>query len=86
MKVTAVGNETPVSNPLELQSGISQESSVGYNEWIYYQIVSSDSDQEIQVELTNLSADLDLYVRKIPCPLYSIMTAGLMSGQFPEYA
>jgi hypothetical protein len=41
---------------------VSQAGSVSQGDWVYYQIDASTSDTDITVELTNLSADVDLYV------------------------
>ncbi|WPD22517.1 MAG: pre-peptidase C-terminal domain-containing protein [Candidatus Electrothrix scaldis] len=48
----------------ELSSGQQANGSVGLQGWKNYQITASSSDTELQVDLTNLSADVDLYVRK----------------------
>lgn len=50
--------------PIELTSGVSQPGSVSLRNAQHYQITSSAADVQLQVELTNLSADVDLYVRQ----------------------
>ncbi|UCH58468.1 MAG: pre-peptidase C-terminal domain-containing protein [Anaerolineales bacterium] len=45
-----------------LQSRVSKTGSVSQGEWVYYQLEASASDADILVELTNLSANVDLYV------------------------
>lgn len=49
--------------PIVLNSGESQAGSVAQDEWQYYVIDTSAADSELVVELTNLSSDVDLYVR-----------------------
>ena len=51
------------TGPPPLVSGISQNGSVAQGEWVYYRIDASASDSQIVIELTNLSADVDLYVQ-----------------------
>jgi hypothetical protein len=48
---------------IQIESGLSQTGTVALDEWVYYSIRSTASDTEIEVKLTNLSADVDLYVR-----------------------
>ena len=63
------GNESGYSNSVSAQipgiftSGVSQAGSVSQGEWAYYQIDASASDSQIIIELTNLSADVNLYVQ-----------------------
>ncbi len=46
-----------------LSSGVSVSDSVSDGEWKYYQIDTTSSYSEVKFELTNLSDDVDLYVR-----------------------
>ncbi|MCI5209756.1 MAG: hypothetical protein D3910_13405, partial [Candidatus Electrothrix sp. ATG2] len=39
-----------------------------YHSWVHYMITASPADTNLQVDLTNLSADLDLYVRQGTMP------------------
>ena len=39
--------------------------SISQGQWEYYQIEASASDTQLKVELTNLSADVDLYVNAV---------------------
>jgi hypothetical protein len=48
---------------ITLVSGQSQSGSVIQGEWIYYKISTSSSDTQIEVALTEVSDDVDLYVR-----------------------
>ncbi len=64
------GNSTATSDvgadeyiPILLISGEPEEGSVAPGEWVYYRISSSDTDTKLEVTLTNLSNDVDLYVR-----------------------
>ena len=71
VEVTASGEAAPVEGPAILQSGVSQQAVVASDEWVYYQITTSAADTQLQIELTNLSADLDLYVQKDSIPTLS---------------
>jgi peptidoglycan/xylan/chitin deacetylase (PgdA/CDA1 family) len=50
-------------SPGTLTSGESQAGSVAQGEWAYYRIDASALDSQVMIELTNLSADVDLYVQ-----------------------
>jgi len=63
-----IGADEYILNITPLESGQSQTGSVTQWEWAHYQITSSASDTELVVELTNLSADVDLYVREGSLP------------------
>jgi serine protease len=54
--------------PRPLEPGVSQTGSVSLRQWKYYQIEASASDAQLKVELTNLSADVDLYVNEGSLP------------------
>ncbi|MCI5145120.1 MAG: hypothetical protein D3923_06215, partial [Candidatus Electrothrix sp. AR3] len=60
------------SNPaIPLTSGETNTHAVGYNTWENYIITSSSTDTQLKVDLSNLSADLDLYVKKDAMPTRS---------------
>jgi hypothetical protein len=52
------------SSVTELSSGQPVSDSAGYHLWKKYKITSSSSDTQLQVDMTGLSADLDLYVQQ----------------------
>ena len=56
-------------NPVEiLASGRSVSGSVAEGDWVYYKIGASVSNTQVKVELTNLSADVNLYVNEGSLP------------------
>ena len=59
------------SGPITLVSGESQTGTVAQDEWRYYQIDTTSADNELKLELTNLSNDVDLYVRNGALPTTS---------------
>jgi hypothetical protein len=67
LKATLSGGST-VFPADPLTSGQAVSSSVGLDGWKNYKITSASSDTQLQVDLTNLSADVDLYVRKDSSP------------------
>jgi hypothetical protein len=60
---TIIEGEPLPPEVVQLESGISQTGTVTQDGWVYYSIDSTASDTEIESTLTNLSADIDLYVR-----------------------
>ncbi|MCI5191274.1 MAG: hypothetical protein D3905_16115, partial [Candidatus Electrothrix sp. AS4_5] len=56
----------------DLTSGQQVSGSVSQDNWKQYKITASSSDTELQVDLTNLSADVDLYVRKDSSPTETV--------------
>ncbi len=56
---------------VELTSGEHVSDTVEYDDWKQYKIISSASDTELQVDLTDLSADVDLYVKQGAVPTLS---------------
>jgi serine protease len=68
-----------------LTSGVPQNGSVALGAWVYYQITTSAADTQIIVNLTNLSADVDLYVRAGANPtLTSYACRPYLGGTNPE--
>ncbi|MCI5210383.1 MAG: M23 family metallopeptidase, partial [Candidatus Electrothrix sp. ATG2] len=59
-----VMQEAPGNVVTDLTSGQQISGSVSQGDWKQYRITASSSDTELQVDLTNLTADVDLYVRK----------------------
>ena len=59
---SAVSDTIHSSEPL--YSGQQVSGMVGYHTWRNYRITSSASDTQLKVYMTNLSADVDLYVRR----------------------
>lgn len=55
-------------SPTVLMSGYGQSGSVAQGAWRYYQITTSALNTDIKFELTNLSNDVDLYVKKGSLP------------------
>ncbi|KPA15588.1 peptidase S8, partial [Candidatus Magnetomorum sp. HK-1] len=58
------GNNGGGDSIITLTSGVSKSGSVSKDDWKYYKINASSSHSQIKVEMTNLSNDVDLYVRK----------------------
>ena len=65
IKATRVGTTT-------LSSGVSQTGSVATGEWDYFKIDATAAITQIVVEMTNLSGDVDLYVRQGSNPTASL--------------
>ena len=65
IKATGVGTTI-------LSSGVSQAGSVAQGEWDYYVINATAANSQIVVEMTNLSGDIDLYVRQGSKPTASL--------------
>ncbi len=55
-------------------------SSVNYQEWKEYRITASSTDMQLKVKMTNLSADVDLYVRRGGEPTLSVYDCRPYSG------
>ena len=66
--ITATLEEDGGSTITPLLSGESQSGSVSQGDWAYYLIEASATDIEVEVELSNLSDDVDLYVREGELP------------------
>uniref|UniRef100_UPI003B434128 PPC domain-containing protein n=1 Tax=Candidatus Electronema sp. JC TaxID=3401570 RepID=UPI003B434128 len=64
LKATLSGSTPPPSTITTLTSGQAVSGSAGQNEWKKYKITSSSSDTQLKVDMTGLSADVDLYVQK----------------------
>jgi len=78
LKATLVeGGEEEI---IPLVSGQSVSGSVSIGDWVYYQIDAAASDSEIKVELSNLSADVDLYVREASLPTTAVYDCRPYSG------
>ena len=60
-----------------LSNGVSNSGSLNQGEWRFYKINVNSGYNKIQVDLTNLSSDLDLYVRKGKIP-------GMNSGEYDK--
>uniref|UniRef100_UPI003B432CB1 PPC domain-containing protein n=1 Tax=Candidatus Electronema sp. JC TaxID=3401570 RepID=UPI003B432CB1 len=64
IKATLSGSTPPPSTITTLTSGQAVSGSAAYNEWKKYKITSSSTDTQLKVDMTGLSADVDLYVQK----------------------
>jgi hypothetical protein len=66
--ITAILEEDVGSTITPLTSGENQSASVSSGGWVYYLVEASVTDIEVEVELSNLSSDVDLYVRNGELP------------------
>jgi len=64
IKATLSGVNNSGDNIITLSSGVSKSGSVSKKAWKYYKISASSAHSQVKVEMTNLSNDVDLYVRK----------------------
>ncbi len=63
-----VSAQTTIYPSDPLTSGQTVSGTVGLTSWKNYKITASSSDTQLKVDLTNLSSDVDLYVRKDASP------------------
>jgi lysophospholipase L1-like esterase len=82
--VTIQVNPTTGDGHISLEPGIPQSASVELGEWMFYSIATAANDMRLEIKLTGLSSDNDLYVRNGTDPTLSTYDCRPYAGQTTE--